>query len=287
MPKVINEKVSKALKLYKQGLKLIEIAEKLNVPNGTIRRWKSTYNWEEKVVKKNDANVRNKSNENKTNVRNKGGAPKGNKNAVGKTDGAPVGNTNAEKHGAYSAVKWDALDETELYMYNNMPTDEETLLVDEIFLFDIRERHILAAIKKYTNTPKGLTISSVNRSEWKIEFETEEKKERYEQLKSEKAHSEDISELGHKYHISTSTEATINIVQRLENELTRVQRAKTQAISELNKIRSGKEKPVNHDQAIKDWLQVSSMHSGNIQDLFDNADILEPLENTENEDDDV
>ena len=42
-----NEKVSEAEKLYHLGMKLVDIAQKLEVPAGTVRRWKSTYRWED------------------------------------------------------------------------------------------------------------------------------------------------------------------------------------------------------------------------------------------------
>lgn len=41
-----NEKAEKARKLYKGGMKLVEIASQLDVPPGTVRRWKSTYHWD-------------------------------------------------------------------------------------------------------------------------------------------------------------------------------------------------------------------------------------------------
>lgn len=41
-----NEKAEKARKLYERGIKLVEIASQLNVPAGTVRRWKSTYKWD-------------------------------------------------------------------------------------------------------------------------------------------------------------------------------------------------------------------------------------------------
>lgn len=41
-----NEKAEKAQKLYKDGMKLVEIADRLKVPAGTVRRWKSTYHWD-------------------------------------------------------------------------------------------------------------------------------------------------------------------------------------------------------------------------------------------------
>ncbi len=41
-----NEKLEEAYKLYKAGMKLIDIANKLDLPPGTVRRWKSTYKWD-------------------------------------------------------------------------------------------------------------------------------------------------------------------------------------------------------------------------------------------------
>lgn len=94
MARAPDERVNKACELYKQGLKLIEIASQLNVPEGTVRSWKNRYKWD------NDSNATLQSD--KSNVaKEKGGQP-GNKNAVG--HGAPEGNKNSEKHGFFS--KW-------------------------------------------------------------------------------------------------------------------------------------------------------------------------------------
>ena len=46
MPRAKNEKVEVALNLYRQGVLLKDIAAQLNVPAGTVRRWKSTYKWD-------------------------------------------------------------------------------------------------------------------------------------------------------------------------------------------------------------------------------------------------
>lgn len=40
-----NPLSEKAYEMYQQGMKLIDIAAKLNVPPGTVRRWKSTQKW--------------------------------------------------------------------------------------------------------------------------------------------------------------------------------------------------------------------------------------------------
>lgn len=42
----------KAEELYRTGMKLVEIAEKLGVPASTVRRWKSTQDWDGKGKKK-------------------------------------------------------------------------------------------------------------------------------------------------------------------------------------------------------------------------------------------
>ena len=92
MARAPDERYNEAYKLFRSGKKLIEIANQLNLPEGTVRRWKSTHRWDsERSDKK--ANVRK---------RNRGGQP-GNKNAVGNEGGAaPPENKNAEKYGFFS-----------------------------------------------------------------------------------------------------------------------------------------------------------------------------------------
>lgn len=46
MPRGPNEKALEAQKLYKQGMKLVDIAKKLDTYSSTVRRWKSTYGWD-------------------------------------------------------------------------------------------------------------------------------------------------------------------------------------------------------------------------------------------------
>lgn len=83
LPKAKNAKADEALKLYQQGLKLIEIAQRMDLPEGTVRRWKHSYKWDSERSDK------------KANVR-KRGAPLGNHNATG-----PPRNKNAVKYGFY------------------------------------------------------------------------------------------------------------------------------------------------------------------------------------------
>ncbi len=46
MSQAPNEKAKDAYALYKQGVSLIDISKKLELPAGTVRRWKSAYKWE-------------------------------------------------------------------------------------------------------------------------------------------------------------------------------------------------------------------------------------------------
>lgn len=59
MPKQRSPDSYKAEEMYKQGMKLVEIASQLKLPEGTVRRWKCTYKWDsERSDKK--ASVRKK-----------------------------------------------------------------------------------------------------------------------------------------------------------------------------------------------------------------------------------
>ena len=56
-----NEKAAKAEAMYHDGMKLVDIARKLDVPPGTVRRWKSTYHWDGNSKKKQNERSDNKS----------------------------------------------------------------------------------------------------------------------------------------------------------------------------------------------------------------------------------
>lgn len=86
MPRKPDERISQAKELYLSGLKLVEIAARLELPEGTVRRWKSTHKWDSERSDKNNERSKKK----------KGGQA-GNKNATG-----PPGNKNAEKFGFFS-----------------------------------------------------------------------------------------------------------------------------------------------------------------------------------------
>ena len=57
MARAPDERIEQAKAMYLSGMKLVEIASQLNLPEGTVRRWKSTHKWESERSEK-KANVR-------------------------------------------------------------------------------------------------------------------------------------------------------------------------------------------------------------------------------------
>lgn len=87
MARAPDKRIEQAKAMYLKGMKLVEIASQLNLPEGTVRRWKSTHRWDnERSDKKSERSDKKK----------RGGQP-GNQNATG-----PPGNKNAEKYGFFS-----------------------------------------------------------------------------------------------------------------------------------------------------------------------------------------
>lgn len=60
MPRAKNAKAEVALNLYRQGVLLKDIAAQLDVPAGTVRRWKSTYKWDSERSEKKTERSQNK-----------------------------------------------------------------------------------------------------------------------------------------------------------------------------------------------------------------------------------
>ncbi|MBO5568041.1 MAG: hypothetical protein J6A79_03795, partial [Clostridia bacterium] len=166
------------------------------------------------------------------------GAPKGNTNAVGGRGGVggPVGNNYAMKHGGYSPVYWDTLTEEEQQLLVDAEYDSEQLLLDEIALLSIRERRIMANIRKQSEIKSGQAVAGIIRSETKRDFANDEEREEYEERQREKVEKGEILP-GKEYQLSTRTEATYDIVHRLEEALSRCQGQKQKCIQSLNELR--------------------------------------------------
>ena len=96
MARAPDPRIEQAKVMYLQGTKLVEIASQLNLPEGTVRRWKSTHRWESERSDK----------KSKRSKKRKRGAQPGNKNS----SGGPPGNKKAVNTGEFETLLLDCLD---------------------------------------------------------------------------------------------------------------------------------------------------------------------------------
>ncbi|ACZ64127.1 TPA: small subunit of terminase [Enterococcus faecalis] len=148
---------AKEIWLKSNGKKVLkELANELNVSDSQIRKWKSIDKWADELK----GNVTNS----KSNVTNKGGAPPGNKNAVGnkgnKSASPPKRNKNAVKTGEYETIFADLLSDEEKDIYSNVNDDPFFILEEEIRILKIRQYRMLKRIK---DAEAGLNDEEVER----------------------------------------------------------------------------------------------------------------------------
>lgn len=158
MARAPNEKVESALKLYRKGAKLIDIAAQLGLPEGTVRRWKCVYKWDSERSEKSERS-------------HKRGPPYGSKNALGNKGGRPPAeNKNAEKHGLFS--KW-LPDETREILGEVSGSDPLDLLWDNIrlqYAAIVRAQKIMH-VKSQEDMTKELKREKETETGWEKEYE--------------------------------------------------------------------------------------------------------------------
>ena len=139
MARAPDPRIEKAKAMYLEGMKLVEIASQLNLPEGTVRRWKSTHKWE---------NERSDKNSERSEKRKRGAQP-GNKNS----SGGPPGNKKAVTTGELETLSFDCLEPEARRLAQAVPEDKETLLMQEIQLLTVRERRMLKRIDLLRQSP--------------------------------------------------------------------------------------------------------------------------------------
>lgn len=221
-----NEEIrAQVLEDYQNGEKPKALAEKTGISINTIKSWIKRDKARKASAGKDAPQSKKGASSNK-----KKGAPVGNKNARGNRGGAaPLRNHNAEKHGAYSKVYWDTLDDEEFTLIDSMDDDAEWHLITQLQMFSVRERRLMQRIQQYKEVDEknhGLAVKSVS------------KKKVVEDVVNSEGEPIGDGELKKSSETTvTNTEAVINSIMALESELTKVQRAKTKAIESLSKIR--------------------------------------------------
>jgi len=276
MPRQRSPESEKAETLYRKGMKLTEIADRLGVPASTVRRWKTTQKWDNEDLRKSRISAKKKASkanakterkansesERKPSARKRGGTF-GNVNAVGNSGGSAYGNQKALKHGGYSQVYWDSLSDEEREMIEDMYDDPEMQLIDQIKLYAVSERRIMLAIQKLTaideqtKTHMGVYVSEVTRDETKRTFKNKEEEEQYRQAVQAKVNKGDRLP-GEAYSLTTVTRSTMDQIARLQQQLTTTQSKKTEAIKALYQLRMDKKKldaEANGNIAVHAWIE--------------------------------
>lgn len=196
MARAPDPRTEQAEKMFLEGKKLIEIAEVLGVPEGTVRSWKNRYNWE--------GNANATLHKRKRNVAKRKGGQPGNQNAAGHGGTGPPGNKNAVTTGEFETLLFDCLEPEEKQLAAAVPNDKEQLLFQEIQLLTVRERRMLKRIENLRQA----------------DFITIKKKKGTEKDK--------WTDLDEKH-------ATLGQIQNIEDALTRVQARKQAAIDSLHR----------------------------------------------------
>lgn len=209
MARAPDQRVEQARALYAKGLKLIDIASQLGIPEGTVRSWKNRHNWDCNVAKE------------KRNVAKRKGGQPGNKNAEGHGGTGPPQNKNAVKTGEFETLFFDTLNPEEKQLASLIQPDKEQLLLQEIRLLTVREHRMLKRIESLRkleerepaagsdkeNIPPGMSVT---------EYSSGIEKGKPTELK--------------KY------EGILGQIQAIEDALTRVQARQQKAIETLHKF---------------------------------------------------
>ena len=151
-------------------------------------------------------------------TRTKSKAQIGSQNAIGNKGGhGTENNKNAVVTGEYEKIYKDVLENEELELYQTLEiNNKEEALISDYKILTIREKRMLKRIQDLKQQGKDMTIDFIRKKNSKAETET-----------------------------ITEAEPTINIIQRIEDGLTRVQEAKRKIIESLMKITEGDDKNIN------------------------------------------
>lgn len=217
MPRARSPNRDKAFELWKESGKsrtLKEIAQELGVSESQVRKWKNLDKWDEAQALPNVTKSIGNAAESKGNVTIEEKTPK-------RKRGGQKGNQNRYVHGLYANPTMDMIPQEELNRLSQMNFDNPAeLLIDEIMLLTVRERQLMESIQRYQDQKNGLSLDGVTRRT--VESEGT-KGSRSKQVET-----------------TTRTRDVFDVIQKLQAELTKVQKEKRQYLSELRILRAQK-----------------------------------------------
>lgn len=217
MPRARSPNRDKAFEIWLKSGKnrtLKEIAQELGVSENQVRKWKNQDNWENREA------LPNVTISNGNNAQTNGNVTNQSKPAKRKR-GGQKGNQNRYEHGLYANPTMDMIPRQELERLQRMDfEDEESIIIDEIILLTSRERQLLESIQRYQDQKNGLSLDGVTRRVVENEGARD--------IRSKQVET------------TTRTRDVFDVIQKLQAELTKVQKEKRQYLSELRILRAQK-----------------------------------------------
>lgn len=233
MPRARSPNRDKAFELWLESGKsrtIKNISEELGVSENQVRKWKNQDKWENREA------LPNVTKSNGNTIQTNGNITNQSKPAKRKR-GGQKGNQNRYEHGLYANPTMDMIPRQELERLQRMDfEDEESIIIDEIILLTSREKQLLESIQKYQDQKNGLSLDGVTRRT--VESEGV-KGSRSKQVET-----------------TTRTRDVFDVIQKLQAELTKVQKEKRQYLSELRILRAQKaqmpKEEITHERVLQE-----------------------------------
>lgn len=233
MPRARSPNRDKTFELWLESGKsrtIKNISEELGVSENQVRKWKNQDKWENREA------LPNVTKSNGNTIQTNGNITNQSKPAKRKR-GGQKGNKNRYEHGLYANPTMDMIPRQELERLQRMDfEDEESIIIDEIILLTSREKQLLESIQKYQDQKNGLSLDGVTRRT--VESEGV-KGSRSKQVET-----------------TTRTRDVFDVIQKLQAELTKVQKEKRQYLSELRILRAQKaqmpKEEITHERVLQE-----------------------------------
>lgn len=198
------DKKQQAFEDWKNGMKYKEIAEKYGISLSTVKSWAVRY-WKKNELEKvatNEEKVATTTAKKLQPEKNKGGAPKGNKNHL--------------KHGIYEKMLFEFLSEQEQEFFLQREVDEIEECKKMIKFCDLQILKFMKKIKELEQKAGGLVVSGVS------------KKKKTEGLQRDTTNTQE--------EITTNTVAVHELILRYNNEIEKAKKQKMKCLEVLLKF---------------------------------------------------
>lgn len=227
----------RAFEDWQAGMKYKQIAEKYGVSVNTVKSWAVRDFKERNTATSMGKELQPKATRLQPKKR---GAPPGNANAMGNHGGAPVGNQNALKHGAYARFMTEYMEADEREVFQDTPQDDALdILKQELALLNAQEVRLHRRIRDLKAIKGGLSIEEItSRQLVTVNGEFEEG----ENGKLVKRKGTGFYDGSKQNETVTNTVSTYDLVQKLEEQLIRVQGKKIKVIESIERISITREK---------------------------------------------